>query len=360
MLYLLKPDVLDAICQVDPASLTVEQRLAYENQYAKAAGGSSSLAGDTAEIVVDGVLTPKPDLLAKLFGGGNTAYSSIIEALRNARTNSSVKRVILQISSPGGDVDGLFETLDEIAAFKASGKQIIARASMACSAAYAIAAATGRIEAVGEASRFGSIGVATERFVSDRFVSIASTGAPNKRPDVRTEAGKNVVRAELDEIHDLFVRRIAAGRGVPVAKVAADYGKGSSFMSAEAKRRGMIDSIGTAGSGSSVTDDLAIAQLLVQKLEAAGRGSAGAEDARQMDHEARAKYVSDIVCGRLQGDRSEVTSAPTRNAPEMASDERAQHVADIVCRNFRGSRDGDVRIAAVTDGRRVPLEGRKL
>ena len=64
---------------------------------------------------------------------------------------------MLSIDSPGGTVAGLFETL---AALDATGKSIRVRSSAAHSAAYAIAAVAGPIEAVTPVSMFGSIGVA--------------------------------------------------------------------------------------------------------------------------------------------------------------------------------------------------------
>lgn len=198
------------------------------------------LAGATAQIDVSGVLTKKPDLWAYLFGGGNTTYSSIQSALAFADASSDVREIVLAVDSPGGQVDGLFET---VAAIQAVKKPIRVTASLAASAAYAIAAAAGKIEASSPSATFGSIGVVSTYLVEDDVVEITSTQAPNKRPDVTTEEGKAVVRAYLDELHDLFVDAIATGRGIDAKDVNSGFGGGSVFAASEAKRRGMIDSI---------------------------------------------------------------------------------------------------------------------
>lgn len=198
------------------------------------------VAGDVAEISVDGVLTRKPDFFAWLFGGGNTSYESIVQSIALAETDPAVRQVVFNIHSPGGHVEGLFDTLAAIEGMK---KKRSVRASMADSAAYAIAAAAGRIEAVNPASEFGSIGVAMSFLQLDEMIDITSTNAPNKRPDVSTPEGQAVVREYLDAIHELFADAIARGRGTTVKDVNENFGRGSVLLANDAKRRGMIDKV---------------------------------------------------------------------------------------------------------------------
>jgi ClpP class serine protease len=199
-----------------------------------------TVAGHIAEIRVDGLLTPKPDLFAWLFGGGNTTYAQIQSALGIAAADPSIREISLVVSSPGGTVAGLFETLAAIESVRDM-KKISVKASQAASAAYAIAAVAGRIEAKTRASSFGSVGVAASFFVDGKTVDITSTEAPHKRPDVTTDEGKAVVREQLDAIHELFVDAIARGRGKTVTEVNETFGRGSVLLADEAKRRGMID-----------------------------------------------------------------------------------------------------------------------
>jgi ClpP class serine protease len=203
-----------------------------------------TIAGSTAEIRVEGVLTKRPDFFAAWFGGGNTTYTSIRSALAIATTDPKVKTIVLAVDSPGGAVDGLFETLDAIAAARAnSGKTMRVRADNALSAAYGIAAAGGSIEAAGRGSSFGSIGAAVSFFVDPAVVTLTNTDSPDKRPDVTTDEGKAVIVAYLDQIHDELVRAIARGRDVKASAVNDTYGRGASFIASHALNLGMIDKI---------------------------------------------------------------------------------------------------------------------
>lgn len=205
-----------------------------------------SVADGVAEIRVEGILTPKFDLIAWLFGEANTTYESITAALSLAGSDPNVKRVAWLIDSPGGTVAGLFETLAAIEAF---GKPMSVRASKAASAAYAIAAAAGSITAVSPASSFGSIGIVMSFFADDQIIDVTSSEAPNKRPDVTTDEGKAVVREYLDAVHDLFVDSIASGRTrasdqkMTAKQVNAEFGRGSMLVARDAKARNMIDKV---------------------------------------------------------------------------------------------------------------------
>ncbi|HEU5076029.1 MAG TPA: S49 family peptidase, partial [Polyangiaceae bacterium] len=111
------------------------------------------------------------------------------------------------------------------------------------SAAYALAAATGNIEATHAAATFGSVGVVTSMFVDSRIVHLSSTDAPKKRPDPKTPEGQADIREHLDAVHDLFADAIASGRKTTKANVNQNFGRGAVVLAAEAKKRGMIDSI---------------------------------------------------------------------------------------------------------------------
>lgn len=206
--------------------------------------GSSRLlnvAGDIAEIKVQGVLTDRPSFMAFFMGGGNTTYGELRAALAEADADPEVSEIIMSVDSPGGTVAGLFDTL---AAMRATSKPIEARVGgMAASAAFALVSEADKVVATNPAATFGSVGIARTIFVDDGEKTITSTNAPNKVPDVTTEEGVAVVRAELDDVHEIFVEAIAAGRGTTAEKVNGDFGKGGVFLAKEALNRGMIDAI---------------------------------------------------------------------------------------------------------------------
>lgn len=182
-MWLLNEETFRAMQRAEASGLapTAQQRAEFQAQIEARDGAPRNMrvAGSTAEIRVEGVLTKKPDLFAMWFGGGNTTYTDIQAALALAASDPGIKDVSLFVDSPGGNVDGLFETLDALEAFA---KPIKVRAIQAQSAAYAIASVAGKIEAVNPAAMFGSIGTAVSLFVDEEVVTLTNTDSPDKRP----------------------------------------------------------------------------------------------------------------------------------------------------------------------------------
>lgn len=228
------------------AAPTVAQQGEYVARIQADTGRVLTLAGSSAEIEVYGVLTKVPDFFAAYFGGGNTTYGEIVAAIAQAEQDDEVEEITLMVDSPGGTFDGLF---DAIAAIQTARKPIKARVSgLAASAAYALVAQCEEITVVNRATMVGSIGVVVDMQVFESVISISSTAAPKKRPDVTTEEGKAVVREELDALHEIFVDSIATGRGTTVEKINAEYGQGATILAEEALNRGMIDAIAASPS----------------------------------------------------------------------------------------------------------------
>lgn len=257
-LWLIQDDVLEAmrdarsaIVGYEPTADERAQFLAAQIEARARRGGGGlpdnvAVDGQTATIGVYGTLTEEPDCFAMLFGGGNTTYAAIRDGIAAAEADQNVKDVVFDIKSPGGTVDGLFET---IAAIEGMTKPARVVTSQAASAAYAIAAAAGPIEAKSVGTGVGSIGVATRMRKDPAIVDIASKEAPNKRPDVATEEGRGVVQAQLDAVHELFADVIARGRArvtgeaIDVAHVNSEFGRGSVLLAGEAKKKKMIDAM---------------------------------------------------------------------------------------------------------------------
>lgn len=255
--YLIAPSALSALLDgaVSRSAPSAAEIVAFA---AAAPPVEMRTAADVAHIEITGVLTPRPDLLAMLFGGGNTTYEAIQGALKSAAQDPTVKRVVMHIDSPGGTIAGLFETLQAIESFS---KPITVVASQATSAAYAIAAAAGPITAATPAASFGSIGVATSLVTNEKIVDLANRESPGKRPDVTTPEGRAVVQDNLDAVFELFVEAIAKGRGVASTDVVQNFGRGRTVLAREAMRAGMIDRIAKTsesdpGSAASATSRL--------------------------------------------------------------------------------------------------------
>jgi ClpP class serine protease len=249
-MFLLRQDIADAMIHAratgmqPPASVLEE----FRHISMSSSNGEPRIfkrAGDVAEIRIEGVLSPKMDLWALWYGEGCTTYGDIIQSLALAQSDTSVRRMVLNIASPGGYVAGLFDCLAALEMFSKPKETIV---SMADSAAYAIAALGGKITAVNPAAEVGSVGVVQTHVKYDfaEVINITSTHAPDKRPDPGTDEGKATIRKHLDDLHDLFVDAIARGRGKTKDVVNQTFGRGAVVLAKEAKRLGMIDRIVTS------------------------------------------------------------------------------------------------------------------
>ena len=236
-MWLLDPETLEAI---DGNYPTAEQQDIYLREFS---ADILSVAGSTAQIAVDGVLTDKPNFMAMLFGGGNTVYADIRSAVAQADADPAVSNIVLAIDSPGGQAGAQWlSTMDAI--FEAR-KPVEARiGSLGASAAYGIASQADSIVATNRMTRVGSIGVAARIFRDEQVVTVTSTNAPNKAPDVTQPTGVKVIRQELDAIHAVFVDAVARGRNRKKSDVNKNFGRGATVLAGQALGAGMIDSIG--------------------------------------------------------------------------------------------------------------------
>lgn len=352
---------------------TTEQMHALE-QHASLREGlprNMRVAGTSAEVRIDGVLTKKPDWYAFAYGGGNTTYESIVTALAIAAADASVKDVVLWIDSPGGEVDGLFEAFAAIRAFKAeSGKKLSVRAAKALSAAYGIAAAAGPIAATTPAAMFGSVGTAIDYVLWDavEYVSLTNTDSPDKRPDITTDAGKAVVVRFLDKVNALFVDEIAGGRGVEPREVLETFGRGATVLAGEAKRLGMIDAAPKVASSSSAakaqsTPGGAGAQektpMKLDELRAQHPDAFAAAVAEGIKAE-RDRVVAHLTMAKSSGD-TQTAYAAIESGDGMTATIQAKYMSAAINRSDRGLRQQEANAAAaIVDGAQPAPAARDL
>lgn len=198
-------------------------------------------ADGVARIPIIGALTKSPDFFFSLFGSGNTVYGNIVAAVQAADADPEIDRIVLEIDSPGGTLAGMFEAA---AAIAATTKPTTAEITdQAASAAFALASQADSITVNNPMARVGSIGIVTSQIVNESKVTITSTDAPLKSPDVSTPEGVAAIRAELDAVHIEFAQLIATGRGVTLNQVNTDFGRGGMLIASEALQAGLIDGI---------------------------------------------------------------------------------------------------------------------
>ena len=157
---------------------------------------------------------------------GASSYELIARDFTTALENSQIKGIILDIDSPGGEVNGVSELSNMV--FAARGKKpVVAYASGdAASGAYWIASAADEI-VVSETSALGSIGVVGmyqgKSGKSAEAVEIVSSQSPHKRLDPTTDDGRNRLQIRIDSMADVFIETIARNRNVTADDVLAHY-----------------------------------------------------------------------------------------------------------------------------------------
>lgn len=172
--------------------------------------------------------------------------------------DESVKAVVLRIDSPGGSAlasDLLWKKLMKLRSEK---PLVISVGGMAASGGYYLACAGTKIVAE-STSIVGSIGVVSGKFgvakTLDEIGVTVETVAASPDPKKAARAGymspfsgwddptRQKVLTSMTSVYDLFLRRIAEGRNVDVAKVG-ESAEGRIFGGVEAKERGMVDDLG--------------------------------------------------------------------------------------------------------------------
>lgn len=202
-----------------------------------------------AHIPIAGELTPTADPCGAFMGEAVTEYGFILAALAEAEARDDVSSIALEVDSPGGYVFGVDQVAQAIASVS---KPVTAYVGdMAASAAYWLSSQADRIIATSPVSRVGSIGVAREEYddraqleregIAHRVYT--STDAPDKRVDTATDEGRAKVVAELDAVHEIFVRRVSEGRHVSADTVNKSFGRGGVFTAEKALAVGMIDEV---------------------------------------------------------------------------------------------------------------------
>jgi signal peptide peptidase SppA len=214
---------------------------------------SYSVSNGIAIIPVDGTLMHKSGYIGS--NSGMTGYDGIAAQIDDAIANSSVRGIMFDIDSGGGEVSGVQALSDKIVAAKAI-KPIWAHSNeMAASAAYWIASSADKVFLT-ETSEVGSIGVLT----AHRDLSKAMDDAGFKVTLIHAGAHKvdgnpygalpaevlADIQQEIDGLRELFAQNVATNRRMSVqdvmdtearvyrGKSAVDVGLADGVMSFEA------------------------------------------------------------------------------------------------------------------------------
>lgn len=204
-----------------------------------------------ALVVASGAIVPGKSRETP-FQGSELGSETVINALREARTRASIKAVVLRVDSPGGSADASDDIWQEVRRVRAVKPVIVSMSDYAASGGYYIACGADVIVAqpatlTGSIGVFGGklnilglyqkLGLNIETVSRGRHAQMLSPF----RDFTPEEAQRYQV--QLDDFYQVFLGRVAEGRGMTPAAVDS-IAQGRVWSGAMAKRLGLVDELG--------------------------------------------------------------------------------------------------------------------
>jgi len=177
---------------------------------------------------------------------------TIANAIKTAREDKTVKAIIFRVDSPGGSGVASDLILREILRTKEEKPFIVSMSDVAGSGGYWISCAADTIISL-PGTYTGSIGVISGKIsLEGLYEKIGFTTEVIKRGKHAdfftttrqfTDEEREVVKRQIKEFYDEFVRKVAEGRGLSYEEVDA-IGKGRVWTGRQAKGNGLVDELG--------------------------------------------------------------------------------------------------------------------
>ena len=212
-------------------------------------------AGDVAAAAAAAERAPTSVGIVPLIGSlGPRAHAEFAHRIDAAAANPDVGHIVLPVDSPGGTVSGTPESAAAVARAQAI-KPVTAHVlSLGASAAYWAISPAGKIN-LNPSAQVGSIGVIGMHMdvskaleaagLTPTLVRSAQFKGEGNAFEPLSEEARAHLQSEVDESHAEFVRTVAAGRKVSMAKVNSDFGQGRVMSAHKAVAAGMADHIGS-------------------------------------------------------------------------------------------------------------------
>lgn len=177
---------------------------------------------------------------------------TLVEYLRKARADSSIRAIVLRVDSPGGSAIASDVIWREVMLTRAVKPVIASMSDVAASGGYYIAMPAHYIVAE-PATLTGSIGVVTVKFVIDgtlkklglNMESVTSGKYGDLYSPVRpfTPEERAKMQEQMQATYDAFVEKAAAGRNTTPERIDS-IGQGRVWTGQQAKQIGLVDNLG--------------------------------------------------------------------------------------------------------------------
>lgn len=185
--------------------------------------------------------------------GAVVGADSLVEYIREARADRSIRAIVLRVDSPGGSSTASDVIWRELSISRENTRPLIVSMSdLAASGGYYIALAGDAIVAQ-PGTLTGSIGVYTGKFVTaGSFEKLGANIESISRgkqaeiysPDRRfTPDERKKITESMQSVYDQFVERTAAARHMPPEKVD-EVAQGRVWTGEQARQLGLVDELG--------------------------------------------------------------------------------------------------------------------
>lgn len=294
-----KLNEIQAFLTVKASGFKISKKRRAEIEAASQRAPTRARASKVAMIPIYGTIMPKANIMSEFSGGCSLQQAS--QALAAAVADPSVKAIVLDVDSPGGNVVGVQEFADEVFAARSVKKIYAVANNQMASAAYWIASQANEIIGTPSAD-VGSIGVFTMHF--DKSAAMEAAGvkatiikagkykAEGNETEPLSQEAKDYTQGRVDEVYGMFVSTVARARGITATAVKNGYGQGRSLFAKAAKDAGMIDRIDTMDG---VLASLGVVQqTAIEIAEAAGLDIVSTEGVERFNIWKRNAVVPDF------------------------------------------------------------------
>jgi signal peptide peptidase SppA len=221
-------------------------------QAARARTVASGGFGAVAVVPLYGMLAHRGSFWSMYFGGATV--ESLTDQLRQAVNDPLVSAIVLDVDSPGGDVEGIDELASEIYQARKQKPVTAVSNSLCASAAYYLASQASEI-LVSPSSLTGSIGVYCAHEDDSKYldnlgikitlVKYGENKAEGNPYEPLTDPARDHMQQMVDTFGQMFDKAVARGRGMKAEDVHSKFGQGRVFDAKKAVQLGMADKVGT-------------------------------------------------------------------------------------------------------------------